>query len=65
MAATESRKLEWVDEEELEATSNGIDEEQAQASASNEEEDDDDESEGDELAEEGSVNIPGEIFSDR
>ena len=53
MAATESRKLEWVDEEELETASNGIHDDAAEASTNDEEGEDGDDSDGDELAEEG------------
>lgn len=49
MAATESRKLEWVDEEELETASNGIHDDAAESSTNDEEEEED----GDDLAEEG------------
>lgn len=48
VAATENRKLEWVDEEELDTTSNGISD--AEEATGNEDEDD---SDNDELADEG------------
>ncbi len=49
VAATENRKLEWVDEEEIDSASNGINDVQ---DAAGEEENDGDDSDNDELADE-------------
>ena len=50
MAATENRKLEWVEEEEIEGASNAINDQQD--APLTEEEDDADNSDDDELADE-------------
>ncbi|CAF0845274.1 unnamed protein product [Adineta ricciae] len=53
IAATETRKLEWVDEEEIDATSNGISDTEAATTDEDKNDDDSDDNDDDELADEG------------